>query len=295
MLRKRTFFTTLVLFVLFAFANYIYFDFNESNNSWIFGINLFSSAVSISIIQQTTVLKKNNLATFIFLILLFGFNSSLQTLPSAISFLLINICYILLFYFYFIRNVFFLIGIVFSCAMFIDYYIFPLIIAPIFLAFYRTKINKSLFYEFFLGIFITSITLLQVLYLMDETKIIQNYINSIQFRFPHFEIKHFWLIPIFLFSIYSFVDFLLNASKSTVSHKNTSRLYFVFLLFTMIPGFVFQKDFTFLFHFICLPLTIILSRLIQYLPKKWLQNIVILLIVFSVLGYKYHTFILNNL
>jgi len=151
------------------------------------------------------------------------------------------------------------------------------------------RIGLNIF-RFLLGIILIALSYFSVMFFLDY-----NSWNSEYFPFGKMKLVTDYeqllpLIPIVLMLIYAVYDHFRNYNrKSPVSrYKYTFLLVFSFAqLITIILYMNTTYEYLLLLAF---PSTIILSRMLRFLPKYWMQEVSLWLIIFSLIGFKAGTY-----
>ena len=116
--------------------------------------------------------------------------------------------------------------------------------------------------------------------------------NGIYFPFWQFGIMKDYtlllpLIPILLLMLYGILDFFRNFNKSNPTNRfkyTFLLLFFAAQLVTVVYYMGFNYEYLLL---MVLPVTIILSRMLNFLPKTWMKETGLGLIILSLLAYKF--------
>ncbi|UPQ75359.1 DUF6427 family protein [Chryseobacterium nepalense] len=151
------------------------------------------------------------------------------------------------------------------------------------------RISLNIF-RFLLGILLIVLSYFSVMFFLDY-----NSWNTDYFPFRKMKLVTDYeqllpLIPIVLMLIYAVYDHFSNYNKkSPVSrYKYTFLLVFSFAqLITIILYMNTTYEYLLLLAF---PSTIILSRMLRFLPKYWMQEVSLWLIIFSLIGFKAGTY-----
>lgn len=151
------------------------------------------------------------------------------------------------------------------------------------------RISLNIF-RFLLGILLIVLSYFSVMFFLDY-----NSWNTDYFPFGKMKLVTDYeqllpLIPIVLMLIYAVYDHFSNYNKkSPVSrYKYTFLLVFSFAqLITIILYMNTTYEYLLLLAF---PSTIILSRMLRFLPKYWMQEVSLWLIIFSLIGFKAGTY-----
>lgn len=151
------------------------------------------------------------------------------------------------------------------------------------------RISLNIF-RFLLGILLIVLSYFSVMFFLDY-----NSWNTDYFPFGKMKLITDYeqllpLIPIVLMLIYAVYDHFRNYNKkSPVSrYKYTFLLVFSFAqLITIILYMNTTYEYLLLLAF---PSTIILSRMLRFLPKYWMQEVSLWLIIFSLIGFKAGTY-----
>lgn len=151
------------------------------------------------------------------------------------------------------------------------------------------RISLNIF-RFLLGILLIVLSYFSVMFFLDY-----NSWNTDYFPFGKMKLVTDYerllpLLPILLMLIYAVYDHFRNYNKkSPVSrYKYTFLLVFSFAqLITIILYMNTTYEYLLLLAF---PSTIILSRMLRFLPKYWMQEVSLWLIIFSLIGFKAGTY-----
>lgn len=151
------------------------------------------------------------------------------------------------------------------------------------------RIGLNIF-RFLLGIILIVLSYFSVMFFLNYTSW-----NTDYFPFGKMKLVTDYegllpLIPIVLMLIYSVYDHFSNYNKkSPVSrYKYTFLLVFSFAQLITIILYM-NKTYEYLL-LLAFPATIILSRMLRFLPKYWMQEVSLWLIIFSLIGFKAGTY-----
>ena len=89
------------------------------------------------------------------------------------------------------------------------------------------SIDSSIFVLALLGFLVPILVFVQVSYLLDFNFLIKYYQHSLMFDFYRFNIKHIFLVPVVIFMIVAFIDYLRTINKEPIQIK---RIFFLIQL-----------------------------------------------------------------
>ncbi|SEM13289.1 hypothetical protein SAMN05421856_101298 [Chryseobacterium taichungense] len=151
------------------------------------------------------------------------------------------------------------------------------------------RIGLNIF-RFLLGILLIVFSYFSVMFFLDFTSWNMDYFPFGRMKFVTDYEGLLPLIPIVLMLIYAVYDHFRNYNKkSPVSrYKYTFLLVFSFAQLITIVLYM-NKNYEYLL-LLAFPSTIILSRMLRFLPKYWMQEVSLWVIIFSLIGFKAGTY-----
>ncbi|WP_312900311.1 DUF6427 family protein [Chryseobacterium taichungense] len=151
------------------------------------------------------------------------------------------------------------------------------------------RIGLNIF-RFLLGILLIVFSYFSVMFFLDFTSWNMDYFPFGKMKFVTDYEGLLPLIPIVLMLIYAVYDHFRNYNKkSPVSrYKYTFLLVFSFAQLITIVLYM-NKNYEYLL-LLAFPSTIILSRMLRFLPKYWMQEVSLWVIIFSLIGFKAGTY-----
>lgn len=151
------------------------------------------------------------------------------------------------------------------------------------------RIGLNIF-RFLLGILLIVFSYFSVMFFLDFTSWNMDYFPFGKMKFVTDYEALLPLIPILLMLIYAVYDHFRNYNKkSPVSrYKYTFLLVFSFAQLITIVLYM-NKNYEYLL-LLAFPSTIILSRMLRFLPKYWMQEASLWVIIFSLIGFKAGTY-----
>ncbi len=145
-------------------------------------------------------------------------------------------------------------------------------------------------FRFLLGIILIAFSYFSLMFFMNFTSWNINYFPFGNVKFVTDYTGLFPLIPIVLMLIYAVYDHFKNYNKkSPISrYKYTFLLVFSVAQLAIIILYM-NKSYEYLL-LLAFPSTIIISRMLKFLPKYWMQEVSLWLIIFSLIGFKAGTY-----
>ncbi|WP_042723085.1 DUF6427 family protein [Flavobacterium sp. B17] len=151
------------------------------------------------------------------------------------------------------------------------------------------RIGLNIF-RFLLGIFLIVLSYFSVMFFMDFTSWNVNYFPFGKMIFVTDYESLFPLLPIVLMLIYAVYDHFKNYNKKSPVSRYKYTFLLVFSLAQLITIILYMnKTYEYLL-LLAFPSTIILSRMLRFLPKYWMQEVCLWIIIFSLIGFKAGTY-----
>lgn len=233
--------------------------------------------------------RHEHLPIFLYTIFVICFYSGTLNLELAFT-LLVN--YLLLLILtnrndYLRKSAFVLVGAILALNYLIFPYSWPMTIFVIFHIIGNSgRIGLNIFRLIF-GALLIVMSYFGLMYFLNYTKWDNYYFPfSLDFRFLNSFYPLFILIPIILMLIYSVLDHFIHYSdKSPISRYKYTFILIFSLAQLMTIFFYMKNDYEFLL-LLALPSSIILSRMLRFLPKYWMQECSLWLIIFTLIVFK---------
>jgi Family of unknown function (DUF6427) len=151
------------------------------------------------------------------------------------------------------------------------------------------RIGLNIF-RFLLGIFLIVFSYFSVMFFMDFTSWNMNYFPFGKMTFVTDYESLLPLIPIVLMLIYAVYDHFKNYNKKSPVSRYKYTFLLVFSVAQLITIILYMnKTYEYLL-LLAFPSTIILSRMLRFLPKYWMQEVCLWIIIFSLIGFKAGTY-----
>ncbi|WP_449389369.1 DUF6427 family protein [Chryseobacterium lineare] len=151
------------------------------------------------------------------------------------------------------------------------------------------RIGLNIF-RFLLGIFLIVFSYFSVMFFMDFTSWNMNYFPFGKMTFVTDYESLLPLIPIALMLIYAVYDHFKNYNKKSPVSRYKYTFLLVFSVAQLITIILYMnKTYEYLL-LLAFPSTIILSRMLRFLPKYWMQEVCLWIIIFSLIGFKAGTY-----
>lgn len=151
------------------------------------------------------------------------------------------------------------------------------------------RIGLNIF-RFLLGIFLIVLSYFSVMFFMDFNSWNVNYFPFGKMTFVTDYESLLPLIPIALMLIYAVYDHFKNYNKKSPVSRYKYTFLLVFSVAQLITIILYMnKTYEYLL-LLAFPSTIILSRMLRFLPKYWMQEVCLWIIIFSLIGFKAGTY-----
>lgn len=151
------------------------------------------------------------------------------------------------------------------------------------------RIGLNIF-RFLLGIFLIVLSYFSVMFFMGFTSWNVNYFPFGKMIFVTDYESLLPLLPIVLMLIYAVYDHFKNYNKKSPVSRYKYTFLLVFSLAQLITIILYMnKTYEYLL-LLAFPSTIILSRMLRFLPKYWMQEVCLWIIIFSLIGFKAGTY-----
>ena len=149
------------------------------------------------------------------------------------------------------------------------------------------------FFRLFFGIFLIALSYFGLSYFLGMNSWNEAYFPFHDFK-PSKELsKLIWLIPVALLMIHAVMDHFKNFNKKSPTSKFKYTFLLIFSLAQIITIVLYMGNHFEYLLLIALPTSIILSRMLKFLPKYWMREIGLWMIILSLLLFKlsnYFTF-----
>lgn len=292
LLQRKHIFSFSIALLVFAVAYYFLYlpDIFDVSVAFSLLFLLITTSVNLFILRKINILKDNYLAYFLYLLFMLFWGKELQNITFSSAYLLLTIIFYLAFFFYEYR-IFLWIGILFTIATILHYAILPFILVCIYIAFQYSGKNYILFFRFLLGIVIAYLSIIQLLIVFDIWESHNNYFANFWLYIPCLSYKYYLYIPLALLIIASFIDLLKHSYMQSIKKRLYNKLYFILLIIALCSCLFFTENVENLLYFCAFPLTIVLARYLQYLQKIWMGEVCIWLLIVSVLGFNFYSFL----
>jgi hypothetical protein len=151
------------------------------------------------------------------------------------------------------------------------------------------RIGLNIF-RFLLGVILIAFSYFSIMFFMNFTTWNMDY-----FPFANMKIITDYesllpLIPIVLMLIYAVYDHFKNYNKKSPISRYKYTFLLVFSVAQLVTIILYMnKSYEYLL-LLAFPLTIIISRMLKFLPKYWMQEVSLWLIIFSLVGFKAVTY-----
>jgi hypothetical protein len=145
-------------------------------------------------------------------------------------------------------------------------------------------------FRFLLGIILIAFSYFSLMFFMNFTTWNINYFPFGKIKFVTDYTGLFPLIPIVLMLIYAVYDHFKNYNKKSPISRYKYTFLLVFSVAQLVTIILYMnKSYEYLL-LLAFPSTIIISRMLKFLPKYWMQEVSLWLIIFSLIGFKAGTY-----
>ncbi|ALR31150.1 hypothetical protein ATE47_11720 [Chryseobacterium sp. IHB B 17019] len=151
------------------------------------------------------------------------------------------------------------------------------------------RVSLNLF-RFLLGVILIGLGYFSVMIFMNFTTWNIDYFPFGKIKLVTDYVALFPLIPIVLMLIYAVYDHFKNYNKKSPVSRYKYTFLLVFSVAQLITIILYMnKSYEYLL-LLAFPSTIIISRMLKFLPKYWMQEVSVWLIIFSLIGFKAGTY-----
>lgn len=145
-------------------------------------------------------------------------------------------------------------------------------------------------FRFLLGIILIAFSYFSLMFFMNFTTWNINYFPFGKVKFVTDYTGLFPLIPIVVMLIYAVYDHFKNYNKKSPISRYKYTFLLVFSVAQLVTIILYMnKSYEYLL-LLAFPSTIIISRMLKFLPKYWMQEVSLWLIIFSLIGFKAGTY-----
>ncbi|SEV92677.1 hypothetical protein SAMN05421841_0228 [Chryseobacterium wanjuense] len=145
-------------------------------------------------------------------------------------------------------------------------------------------------FRFLLGIILIAFSYFSLMFFMNFTTWNINYFPFGKIKFVTDYTGLFPLIPIVVMLIYAVYDHFKNYNKKSPISRYKYTFLLVFSVAQLVTIILYMnKSYEYLL-LLAFPSTIIISRMLKFLPKYWMQEVSLWLIIFSLIGFKAGTY-----
>jgi hypothetical protein len=151
------------------------------------------------------------------------------------------------------------------------------------------------FFRLFFGIFLITLSYFGLSYFLGMNSWNEAYFPFQGFK-PSKEIsKLVWLLPVALLMIHAVMDHFKNFNKKSPTSKFKYTFLLIFSLAQIITIVLYMGNHFEYLLLIALPTSIILSRMLKFLPKYWMREIGLWMIILSLLLFKLSNYFTFNI
>ncbi|MDR6158593.1 F0F1-type ATP synthase assembly protein I [Chryseobacterium sp. SLBN-27] len=151
------------------------------------------------------------------------------------------------------------------------------------------RIGLNIF-RFLLGIVLIVLSYFSVMFFLNFTSWNTDYFPFGKMKFVTDYTGLFPLIPIALMLMYAVYDHFRNYNKKSPVSRYKYTFLLVFSVAQLITIILYMNKAYEYLLLLAFPSTIILSRMLRFLPKYWMQEVSLWLIIFSLIGFKAGTY-----
>jgi hypothetical protein len=151
------------------------------------------------------------------------------------------------------------------------------------------RITLNLF-RFLLGIVLIAFSYFSVMFFLNFTTWNIDYFPFVKMKFVMDYMDLIPLIPIVLMLIYAVYDHFKNYNKKSPISRYKYTFLLVFSLAQLVTIILYMNNNYEYLLLLAFPATIIISRMLKFLPKYWMQEVSLWLIIFSLIGFKAVTY-----
>ena len=233
------------------------------------------------------MINKNYIAHIIYLSLLIAFIPKELDFEFCFAFLLVHV---ILFLFLNDESLHYLTYFNIGILLFIvNYLYFQSISFTIALIFYAIIFSKSFWSKLIqitFGFILTLLTLIQVNYLKEFDANFWYFFCDKSINLISLTTQNYYLIPFILILIFSIIDTYQNSNKQSFLKKYENNKFIIILSFGFLSLFL-VNDLTFNYLLMLIfPISVYISRLINYQKKKYFQEIIFLILILSLILFK---------
>ncbi|WP_326984944.1 DUF6427 family protein [Chryseobacterium sp. MYb264] len=151
------------------------------------------------------------------------------------------------------------------------------------------RIALNLF-RFLLGIILIAFSYFSIMYFLDFTTWNPDYLpfGNMKVVTDYSDISP--LIPIVLLLVYAIYDHFKNYNKKSPISRYKYTFLLVFSLAQLVTIILYMNSSYEYLLLLAFPSTIIISRMMKFLPKYWMQEVGVWLIIFSLVAFKIDTY-----
>jgi hypothetical protein len=146
-------------------------------------------------------------------------------------------------------------------------------------------------FRLFFGIFLVTLSYFGVAYFLGMNFWNPDYLPFANF-YPSKDLIHLiWLIPVALMLIYAVMDHFKNFNQKSPNSKFKYTFLLIFSLAQLITIFLYMgKNYEYLL-LLAFPTSIIISRMLKFLPKYWMKEVGLWVLIFSLILFKIANYI----
>ncbi len=138
----------------------------------------------------------------------------------------------------------------------------------------------------FLGAIIVVLSYFSIAYFSNFTTWDPAYLPLIEDRFSTDYYPIYYLSPILILFIWGIIKHYTKLNLISPTDKYKYNFLFVFVLSQLVIIFLYMGTVSEYLLLLVFPMSIVLTRMLKYLPKYWMQELSLWLIIFSVVIYK---------
>lgn len=147
------------------------------------------------------------------------------------------------------------------------------------------RIGRHLFRMFF-GIFLIALTYFGVAYLLDLNSWNSDYFPFTKFGIPKNKKALFWLIPVLLMLVHAVWDHFRHYNYKSPISKFKYTFLLVFMVAQLVTIGLYMNHYYEYMLLLALPIAIILSRMLRFLPQYWMRELGLWTFIISLLLFK---------
>ncbi len=279
------------LLILVGFTQYVAWDALDLSTLMCIVMSMIAYGVNIAFINASILLKKSMYQLFL-LGLFMNLGTEYLLIPEVcIAFLMISILN------YLLNNeklnqdrrIFIYLAVLLFIANVAFYPSFTYTLTVLFVIL-TYGLSWRAIQRFLFTYFILALSLFEILYLNDEAYRIQDYFCAIELGYPRLNWDWYYFIPLGVFIVLAWMDHFSNAISQSAKKRNYYNLYILLFTLQIVGLLVFTHQFDEQLLFLYFPISIFLGRYMMFIKNPFIQNILMILSLLSLVLIKVYNF-----